>query len=261
MKKLFKKKVILNSLIFSYLILFFCVNLHSYLLIPLFYEKVWIHRVNSIEKLKEVAPNFKGVELDIVYLKDNNTFDVNHPPTKSINLSLDKYLSSIKIGPENTFWLDFKNLSNANIKESFVRLEAILLKLKLKRTQFIVESKRPDLLGLFSKKGYKTCYYFPNNLNSSNHLSLKNQIKDLKQLIDKNKTDFISANFDHYKLLKEHFPNHKILIWFYKYSEKITINPLVLIKKISSIYQKYSILSDENVIIVLFSYNAKKGNR
>ena len=64
------------------------------------YDKVLAHRVNSLEKLEASLKHFKGVELDLVYDNETNTFDVNHPPAKSINLTFETYLSAIK---ENTF--------------------------------------------------------------------------------------------------------------------------------------------------------------
>jgi len=72
-----------------------------------FNEKIWIHRVNSIEKLGEVQADFYGVELDVVFLDSLNEFDVNHPPAESINLSLFEYLSTIKENKKLHFWLDF----------------------------------------------------------------------------------------------------------------------------------------------------------
>lgn len=33
-------------------------------------DKIWVHRVNSIERLKETSPLYSGVEVDILYIPE-----------------------------------------------------------------------------------------------------------------------------------------------------------------------------------------------
>ena len=128
------------------LFLLFCsfvvivINYQNELLLKLFPEKIWVHRVNFIDKLQEINTKFSGVEVDVIFIEDKNIFDVNHPPAQSIDLSLFKYLSSIKLTSNNSFWIDFKNLSEDNMENSCLKLDSICKELKLNREQFIIES-------------------------------------------------------------------------------------------------------------------------
>lgn len=63
-------------------------NFQIYVFKFFFSSKIWAHRVNSIEKYEEARDLFSGVELDLVFNDLNNSFDVNHPPAKIINLNL-----------------------------------------------------------------------------------------------------------------------------------------------------------------------------
>src|SRR5690554_6067423 len=75
-------------------------------------EKIWAHRVNSLEKLASVQNKYTGVELDVVFDTLTNTFDVTHPPTPSIGLSLEQWLQTLD--GDKGVWIDFKNLTAAN---------------------------------------------------------------------------------------------------------------------------------------------------
>ncbi len=233
-------------------------NFQNELVLKLFPKKIWIHRVNSIEKLNEVHKKFTGIELDIVYNIKSHSFDVNHPPTPSINLSLIEYLSAIKPLPRNKFWLDFKNLSQENALFSLKRLNTLCKKLHLDPEQFIVEAKTPSHLISFRKIGYKTSYYLPDQINHPNNNLLIHQIKRINSV---NPTDYISSGRRDYHLIKKEFPDQKILTWSFNYSERKSIAPYQLLRKTRTLYSKLKILSDDNVIIVLFGYKAKKGNR
>lgn len=255
------KKSTLFTLIFIYLILCFLISRHNQIFAYFFPEKIWVHRVNSIEKLKEVYSKFEGVELDVVFMKDKNVFDVNHPPARSINLSLLEYLSSVQIDSAKRFWLDFKNLTDSTMVSSYQKLDTICNIININKDQLVVESKNPEFLNIFHKNGYKTSYYLPGNLYALQDTALEKEIQTVKDLSSANETTFLSANLDHYHLLKEHFPDRKMLTWAYNYSEGFTLNPIKVFKKIKPVYYKYKVLSDENVAAVLFIYQPGKGNR
>ena len=90
----YKKRFRLYIFLFIFCVISFLLYVAYYSNRILFYgyeHKIWAHRVNSIEKLKETISCFEGVELDVVYIEDGDFFDVNHPPAESIGLSLDEY--------------------------------------------------------------------------------------------------------------------------------------------------------------------------
>lgn len=229
-------------------------NFQNRLLLFMFPEKIWIHRVNSVDKLKEVVDKFKGVELDVVFKEGENKFDVNHPPAQSIDLSLFEYLSSIKLSANNRFWLDFKNLSESNMNSSCLKLDSLCNKLMINKEKIIVESTNLEYLSPFKTKGFRTSHYLFGTLDRQ----LTSKIKNIRLL---NKTDFISSDKHNYTTIKDHFPDEKILTWSYGFSDGKSLRPDHLLRNLKSLYMKFKVLSDDNVSVVLFSYYSKNGDR
>lgn len=225
-------------------------------------DKTWMHRVNSTTKLKEVSQKgFKGIEVDVVFLDQKSTFDVNHPPAKSIDLSLSDYLNSLDDAKDHQFWIDFKNLTAMNTFRSVSRLDSICTILQLKKDHFIIESDKPQFLKTFENSGYKTSYYLPNSLCS---LPADEQLKGVNEMtsnIEAYATDYISLDKCNYALIAEKFPNKPKLLWSFPYSSRLIINPMSLIKLPKQIALKRKLLADTNVEVVLFKYTAKEGNR
>lgn len=123
-------------------------------------EKIWVHRVNSIEKAREVSGTFYGIETDVVFHSSAGVFDVTHPPVVSIGLTLDALMSAVK-GQDTKLWIDFKNLSKENGLASLARLNTLCAKHNIDRKDIIVESIFSPLLQPFSLSGYKTSFYIP----------------------------------------------------------------------------------------------------
>jgi hypothetical protein len=224
-------------------------------------SKIWAHRVNSIEKLNEVNEIFNGVEFDVVFLEAENRFDVNHPPTKSIGLSLLKYLTSIKNTSTNQFWVDFKNLTSENMNKSLLKLDSICQITKIKRKQFIIESTNPEHLELFQDLGYQTSFYLPTSLCNANRTLKENILHDIKLKISLYPTSYISMDKCNYELINRSFPEQKKLLWLLPYQEPYSINPLTNLRKIKNILYKYHFSHDNNIKVILFSYEAAQGNR
>ncbi len=220
-----------------------------------FEEKIWIHRVNSIEKLGEVQADFYGVELDVVFVDSLKGFDVNHPPEQSINLYLEEYLSSIGHNKSLHFWLDFKNLDAQNQKNAIVRLNTICELLSLSKNNFIVESSNVALLHEFSKAGYQISYYlhWP-GLYSLNENQFKTDLNQIKVKLDSfNYRGYLSSDYRDYEILKKHFPEYKVLLWLDDSFGKEN--------KFKNRLQLYKMLSDNQVKIMLMKYKSKLKER
>jgi len=259
MNKPKRKYVFYFFIIYAVLCLF--INYQNSIFSFFYNEKTWVHRVNSITKLKEVQPLFKGIELDIVFNNNTNTYDVNHPPAKSINLTLNEYFSSVDLNIDSMFWLDFKNLTKDNYKNASNRLDSICIVNNINKSQLIIESTKPQYLNLLSKKGYKTSFYLPANLVGLGSFELEKKIKSINNIITQNKTTYLSTDKRDYAIVKKNFPNHKLLLWTFYYFNKKTINPYHLLFGLNYIYHKTRILPNNNVHAVLFKYDAQKGNR
>ncbi len=127
-------------------------------MIFIFENKIWAHRVNSIEKLNKATKLYSGVELDVVYDSQANYFDIHHPPEKPSNISLKNYFKSQPIGSKCKYWIDFKNLNHSNSTASANRLELI--------TEELDKSKKPQCF----RKGASNLYKIL--LNSKRNLEL-----------------------------------------------------------------------------------------
>ena len=174
-----------------------------------FSNKIWAHRVNSIEKLNSALNHFDGVELDLVYNNKKDLFDVNHPPSKSIGLTFEVYLNAIKKQQFPYLWLDLKNLSKEN---SISILNKLLYLFKSKNYPFhkiLIESRQSNELLIFEKEGFKTSFYLPPNLNEKDRLSLSKSIFEIKTILNNQPNIAISTSFEDYNIIKNEFPNHK----------------------------------------------------
>ncbi len=267
MKKVIRKKIMkffiitIKTVIFLYIITLIFINgLHKYIEAK-YIDKIWIHRVDSKEKLIEVNTIFDKYEVDVVFQSKNKLFDVNHPPAKSINLNLLDYFKAIKINNKNMFWLDFKNLSSENKQYAYNRIDTICKKLKIKHKQLIIESTNPKHLAIFRENGYMTSYYLPAHINKLKVNLVATKFEVINQMIIDTKPNFISADSVDYSLIKEHLHKLKMLTWSFQFYKFRIINPKVLISELKNVYFKNKILSDKNVKVVLFQYKSKNGDR
>jgi len=212
----------------------------------IFKEKVWVHRVNSIEKFNSANQLFYGVELDVIYNKEENLFYVKHSTKESTNLSLKLYMNSIGVGSVKNYWIDLKNLDSNNGLSSSSRLNSITKELSIKNDQIIVESKKPQFLDYYYDKGFLTSYYLPSELYLLNNEDLKNKIESINNNL--NHCNYISTSYKDYKILKEKFPEKKKIIWFTVYGSMNKFKARIILCEI---------LFDKNVDVLLlpFSFN------
>lgn len=213
------------------------------------YNKVLAHRVNSLEKQKQALKYFNGLELDLVYQKDKNELDVNHPPTASIGLTFETYLSQIESNKFPFLWLDIKKLDTTNADAIILKLNTLFEAKNYPKHKILIETPFPEALPKFTADGYKTSYYLKPDLHKKTGEDLKNEINYIKIILDQQPAIGISSSYKDYALMKEYFPKKTKYIW-----------------AISSPYRfKYkevrSILEDKNVAIVLTKFQSFSGER
>jgi len=214
----------------------------------LFKDKIWAHKVNSIDKLFEVKERFKGVELDVVFVENNegHFFDVHHPPDKSTGLSLSQYLQSNKEVSQLKYWIDFKNLNQKNVSLSISKLDSIITKFDINKLNIIIESNNPKYLGSFKSKGYITSYYLPENLYKLDSVKLKSKLNVIAKNISVYKHYYISSDYKNYLILNKYFPNSKKIIWFTTYGS---------VNRFKARFLIYKILLDKKVDVLLIPAN------
>lgn len=219
----------------------------------LFYKKVIIHRVNSIEKLNEVKNKFIGVELDLIYDSHTRKLDVNHPPALSINLDLNDYLAQSKDIKNLIYWLDYKNIDVSNKTNSLIALDKIVEKFKIPKNKIIIESSYPEHIQVFKKGGYITSYYLPPFLYNKSRDSLNILLNHIRIQTKKFPTDYISFDSKNFPIIKKNFPKLKKISWQSGDNQ--------IMNKLLSKILVYEALLDKNVDYMLIPFESKKFER
>jgi len=214
-------------------------------------EKVWIHRVNSIEKLKEVRGVYAGIELDVVFDAATNTFDVNHPPAKSINLSLENYLKEINDFHNLKFWLDVKNLNGSNVEAIVKRLDIISKSLNILKERMVIESPSFKELLKIKASNYIVSYYLPwPGLYTLEQADMDKMVSKIQENLNKDSSVYISSDYRDYELMKKYFPENEKLFWITK--EVSSMDEFLLLSEM---------LSDKKVKVLLVQHSSSVENR
>lgn len=185
-------------------------------------EKLWLHRVDEIAKLKDFWGKYAGYEIDVHFLTNNPKkstpyFDVGHDGLEySIGLDLAEMFSVAKTlwidslkNPNDTtqvfttkFWIDFKNLDDSNKLLSLKELERLCETYKIPKENLVVESPNYEALRVFKDEGFFTSYYFP-------YYDMKKLEKDreklhnkLKEIIATNNINAVSFAYEYYDFIK-----------------------------------------------------------
>lgn len=120
-------------------------------------EKMWLHRVNSLEKYDETGVKYPGIEVDIV-LRDSGYPDVTHDEDISFGLSPEGYFQKLSATRQH-IWLDVKNLTEENAGGWQAWLEENCRKNGIGKERIIVESRNWKTLERFTRNGwYTSCY-------------------------------------------------------------------------------------------------------
>ena len=215
-----------------------------------FYEiKIYPHRINSLERLENALKYFNGLELDLVYHSTNNYLDVNHPPAKSIDLSLETYLGHISNQQKPFLWLDIKNLDVNNADKIFNKLQELTIKYDYSKSLILIETQSPEALKIFTAAGYKTSYYLPANLNLLKGEALNTKLQKIANILEAQPEIGISTSYKDYEIIVKHFPTKKKYIWALTSSYSLDILKI------------RQILKDDLVEIVLTKFRTSSGNR
>jgi len=176
---------------------------------------VWAHRVNSLERARGAARTYQGMEIDVVYDEAAGYFDVGHPPVPSAGISLEKMLSAIPAVAEHYFWLDFKNLTDANKDAACARLLAISRTYGIVN-RVIVESTNAGALACFTESGFYTSYYlFPDsNVSAMTPGQVAEYYAEVKTNLLASKVNALSAPYRSLPFIEKYFPDADILVWY-----------------------------------------------
>jgi heptose-I-phosphate ethanolaminephosphotransferase len=172
-------------------------------------KKYWVHRVNSIGKLYDVAKsNPNGIELDIVY-KDCELM-VGHELSHLSGGTLDEYMEHTgKLGIKN-MWLDIKNINKDNFINVKAKLDALSNKYKYFKKHALIETQYTGKeVALLTNTGYNVSYFLPHTkifilLKENNTLGLKEIANSINQQIKSQNIKNVSFNAGVYDFVKNY---------------------------------------------------------
>lgn len=204
--------------------------------------KSWIKGVNTVFQIEQLDPNVAGFEVDVYFDTIKNYLQVYHDSSGYSTLNIESILAVYKArNLSSSIWLDFKNLSAHNEKQSLNYIAA-LRKQFLLFDKIIVESSSPQYLQSFCDSAFYTSYYIPYfNPYRISEEELVIQLDHIGNELSKYKVSSISGYYFQYPVLKKYFPNYPILTW----TDKSNIS------LVSKSFNK-RLLADSHVKVLLF---------
>ena len=181
---------------------------------PKFPIKVWLHRVDSIERAVRMARAWTGMEIDVVFDSAAGYFDVGHPPLPPSGVSLDSLLGAIPSVDRHYFWIDFKNLSDANASVACENLRGVARRRGLVG-HMIVESPNPRALACFTGAGFYTSYYrFPEQgIEAMDDSGLRRYYEEVRSNLSASRVNAVSSSYESLPFIETYLPGTDVLLW------------------------------------------------
>jgi heptose-I-phosphate ethanolaminephosphotransferase len=182
---------------------------------PGFPVKLWLHRVDSIERAVRMARVWAGMEIDVVFDSAAGYFDVGHPPLPPSGISLDSLLGAIPSVGRHYFWIDFKNLSDGNARAACEQLQDLARRHGLVG-HMIVESPNPRALGCFTSAGFYTSYYlFPDQgIEAMDDGSLRRYYEEVRSNLSASRVNAVSSSYESLPFIEKYLPGTDALLWY-----------------------------------------------
>ena len=182
-----------------------------------FSEKIWCHRVNTIEKVKRVELLWKGLEIDIVYV--NEQLFVKHAAEDTTMLTLQQLLEAMEDSHSHYFWFDLKNIDPDN----YVALSSALISVIKSYSSIndcIIESWMPSYMSGFVDEGCHTSFFINfSGMNTAEEVA--ERIESINRYVISNRISAISSNIFDYDLMKQYFPDFNKLTWYSSTNQSI----------------------------------------
>jgi FAD/FMN-containing dehydrogenase len=176
--------------------------------------RVWLHRVDSVERARFAEERYQGIEIDVVFDSNARAFDVRHPPVPSIGLSLETLIASLKDPGQHFYWIDFKNLTPENKRQAASELSRIAQRFSI-IARMIVESPQAEHLDEFSRRGFYTSYFLPViNPYALPQDRLKDYVRGIARRLARSQVNAVSSDHLQYELISKYFPGYDILLWY-----------------------------------------------
>jgi len=203
--------------------------------------KKWSKGINTLAQIQSLDVAVDGFEVDVYFDTIKNYLQVYHDSAAMSDLSLHELLDVYKSRNLSLpIWLDFKNLSGWNEKQSLKYIMDLWQQYNL-QNKMIIESSSPQFLQSFCDSGFYTSYYVPFfNPYQVSEQALIATLDSISKLLSTYRVTALSGYYFQYPVLKKYFPKYPLLTWIDKSS----------LSFISRTFQD-RVLSDDHVKIVL----------
>lgn len=174
-------------------------------------NKVWAHRVNTIEEIQAKENSFEGMELDLFYSTYQNKLFVCHYDEDTIkNITLEKWLAAFKTPEKHCFWLDIKGLTLENCDTIVYNVKNNLKQYNLENKSFI-ENSSHKVLTRVKELGMHTSLWVENFLWSD--IDTASWVNKVRQGCDICSPDALSCEWHMFGALTTFFPEKNIFLW------------------------------------------------
>lgn len=172
---------------------------------------VWLHMVNSSDRLTAYWTSWPGFEMDVFWNEKEKTFRVSHDSAEE-GERLEALWQNRPDIDQKYFWLDFKNMTPATAQEAVAALNQLTQKYALPRHHIIVEGKDGITLTLLTQNGYRTslylsCYRWKNPQDKKVNLQRDYAILAASDI------HFVSADAVYFQDVMLAFPDYPKLFW------------------------------------------------
>lgn len=169
-------------------------------------NKLWAHRINFSNLANDKLLLFPGIELDLTYDVEDNTFVLFH--NKAELPILADFLNEIENVEKHYYWFDFKNLNVNNCVQSKNRLDSLLALHQIKQ-RTIIESPVASQLKSFVDDDFFVSYWVP-YISDQDTVSWINK---MNKGLDGFVPNAISGPYQMYGLMDKYFGNMNIHLW------------------------------------------------
>ncbi|MDE3248429.1 MAG: hypothetical protein KGO82_07220, partial [Bacteroidota bacterium] len=173
-------------------------------------SKIWVHRVNSTERLKWVKRKFSGVEADIMFDSAAGCFWVCHPPEKSA-LRLEEYLQELQTEKPCSAWLDMRGVTSRNAARAVSILSELGKKADI-RNRLVYEVYDIDAANFIATNGFTTSFHVPATA-FADSAALTAFDRALAPAVE-----YVSQESSFVGKMKNGFRNRKIITWSIAFS-------------------------------------------
>lgn len=177
----------------------------------LFRDKIWVHRVNGVERFREVQDSFRGFEIDLIY--SGQEIMVGHPGSKKATIPIWSFFQAISAESDTYWWCDLKNMNSENADVILSGIIEICQEFGLNQTFLLLETTSPDMVPLIEDRGFYASYYL-SDLSIMNLDDRNKALKDINSSVVRYRIKMISQSIENYSLMKENFPELNKAIWF-----------------------------------------------